>query len=220
MHATSVHTVIVLARPVAALRAVAQALAVRRRDVVLVTGDVPPRASDLLEHVRAADAARVDGFDRLDGRRLFAHRHDPLAGERRTDPRRVEPAQGPTGNGVWTLDLRSERPFHPDRLLERIEALGAGPVRGRGVFWVPTRPDSVCVWDGAGGQLSIGGLGTWGSAPARTRLVLTGTSDRRADLREAFRGALLTDAEWDAGLAPWLGSDDVLAPWLGERRHA
>jgi G3E family GTPase len=203
-------------------RAVGEAVAaqVAHADVVLMAGDVPPRTSDLLEHVRAADAARVDGFGRLDARRLFAHRHDPLTGERRTDPRRVQPAHGPTDHGVWTLDLRSERPFHPERLLQRIEDLGAGRVRGRGVFWVPTRPDSVCVWDGAGGQLSIGGLGTWGADRPRTRLVLTGTGDERALLREAFHAALLTQDEWDAGLAPWLGSADVLEPWLGERHHA
>ncbi|GGC16097.1 GTP-binding protein [Cellulomonas carbonis] len=203
-------------------RAVGEALAAQlgHADVVVVAGDVPPVASDLVDHVRAADSERVDGLDRLDVGALLAHRHDPLAGERRTDPRRAAPARTPGDNGVWTLDLHSDRPFHPERLLDRIEDLGAGPVRGRGVFWVPTRPDSVCVWDGSGGQLSIGGMGEWGRHVPRTRLVITGTGDQQELLREAFEDALVTEDEWRVGLAPWLGSADVLAPWLGDRHPA
>ena len=57
--------------------------------------------------------------------------------------------------GAWRLDLRSERPIHPVRFQEELEILGGGPRRSRGCFWVPTRPDDICVWDGAGGQASV-----------------------------------------------------------------
>jgi hypothetical protein len=76
------------------------------------------------------------------------------------------------------------------------------------------------VWDGAGGQLSLGTLGDWGGTAPRTRLVITGVDDVRDDLRAALEEILLTPRELRAGLHRWLGRPDVLAPWLGERSAA
>jgi G3E family GTPase len=73
----------------------------------------------------------------------------------------ARPAPAHAGDRSWTLELHTPRPLHPERLLERIEELGAGRLRARGVFWVPNRPDSACLWDGAGGQLAVGDLGPW-----------------------------------------------------------
>lgn len=101
--------------------------------------------------------------------------------------------------------------------MAEVARLGRGRHRSRGSFWVPSRPDSVCVRDGAGGQLSVGALGAWGRRAAATRLVLTGVEDVRADLLAAFEDVLLTTDEHARGLHPWLGADDVLAPWLGDR---
>ncbi|NED95650.1 cobalamin biosynthesis protein CobW [Phytoactinopolyspora alkaliphila] len=42
----------------------------------------------------------------------------------------------------------------PGRLMRSIEQLGTGRVRARGRFWLPTRPQTLCLWDGAGGQSS------------------------------------------------------------------
>lgn len=205
-------------------RAVGEALAAQltHADVVAVSGDTVahPVGSDLIEHVRAHDGARVDGLHHLQHATVFGGRHDAAEGEARTDPRLVRASHGPTGAGVWTLDLRSERPFHPDRLLRRIEDLGAVPVRARGVFWVPSRPDSAYVWDGAGGQVGIGVVGPWDGRSPRTHLVVTGCGDEARGITRAFDDALLTEVEWNRGLASWLGRDDVLAPWLGDRRAA
>jgi len=203
-------------------RSVGEALAaqVGHADVVLVAGDPAehPVASDLLDHVRAADGRRVDGVYTADVGALLAGSHDTRAGDRRLDPRYAAPAPGaPTGHGVWTLDLRADRPLHPERLVAEVARLGRGRHRSRGRFWVPSRPDSVCVWDGAGGQLAVGELGTWGGQEPVTRLVFTGVEDVRADLLAAFEDVLLTAAEHARGLHPWLGADDVLAPWLGDR---
>jgi G3E family GTPase len=203
-------------------RAVGEALAaqVGHADVVLVAGDPAehPVASDLLDHVRAADGARVDGIYAADADALFAAAHDVRAGDRRLDPLHAAPVPGaPTGNGVWTLELAADRPMHPERLVEDVARLGQGAYRSRGHFWVPSRPDSVCVWDGAGGQLSVGALGTWGRRTPGTRLVVTGIEDVRADLLAAFEDLLLTPQEHARGLAPWLGAPDALAPWLGDR---
>jgi len=203
-------------------RSVGEALAaqVGHADVVLAAGDPRehPVASDLLDHVRAADGRRVDGVYAADAAALFAATHDLRAGERRLDPRSAAPVPGaPTAHGVWTLDLRADRPLHPERLVAEVERLGHGRHRSRGRFWVPSRPDSVCAWDGAGGQLSVGAVGTWGRRDPDTRLVFTGVADVRAELLAAFEDVLLTAEEHARGLHPWLGRDDVLAPWLGDR---
>lgn len=203
-------------------RAVGEALAAQlgHADVVLVAGDRAehPVASDLLDHVRAADGTRVDGIYAADVDGLLAGTHDVRAGDRRLDPRYAAPVPGaPTSHGVWTLDLRADRPLHPERLVAEVARLGQGRHRSRGHFWVPTRPDSVCGWDGSGGQLSVGAVGAWGRRPAATRLVFTGVEDVRADLLAAFEDVLLTADEHARGLAPWLGAADVLEPWLGDR---
>lgn len=206
-------------------RSVGEALAaqVAHADTVLVAGErrEHPVASDLLDHLRARDGRRVDGLHAVDLDGLRRAEHDVHRGDRRLDPLHVAPARGAsTEHGVWTLDLRSERPLHPERLVEHVRRLAPDRVRARGRFWVPSRPDSVCAWDGAGGQLSVGEAGSWGEAHPDTRLVLTGAGDERAALVEAFEDVLLTGAELGEGLAPWLGREDVLAPWLGERSWA
>lgn len=143
---------------------------------------------------------------------------DHMLGLRRRDVRYVEPYGGAVAHGTWTLDLSSERPFHPDRLLENIEELGSGRLRGRGRFWVPDRPDSICQWDGAGGQVSIGAVWRTDRELPTTRLVVIGIDPAdRPRVHDAFGRSLLTAREWEAGLAPWLGTEDLLAPWLGAR---
>lgn len=205
-------------------RAVAEVLAAQlgHADVVVAYGgavartEPGPRArlgSELVDHLRAPDSQRLDGIHELGAERLVDVHHDPCAGERRCDPRHVHVRR--SAGQVWTIELTSTRPFHPERLLERIEELGTGPVRSRGVFWLPNRPDSVCQWDGAGGQLYIGELGVWEDA-AFTRLVFTGVDPHeRERIRRVFDEVLAREDEVaDGGLA-WLGREDVLAPWLG-----
>ncbi len=126
---------------------------------------------------------------------------------------------------VWQLDLRSSLPFHPDRLHERLQGIGAGPHRSRGCFWLPSRPAQVCAWDGAGGQVSIGAAGPWGAAARHTRLVVTGLSaltgiGERDAIRAAFEQALLTTAEVDARPVSWNRLVDGFEPWLGAIRFA
>ncbi|EYR64597.1 cobalamin biosynthesis protein CobW [Actinotalea ferrariae CF5-4] len=203
-------------------RSVGEALAAQlaHADVVVATreGSTWPHAgSDLVDHLRARDGLRVDGLHGLDLPRLLTGRHETGQGEARLDPLLATAPHRTSPSGVWTLELTSPRPFHPERFVEHVGRLGCGRVRGRGVFWVANRPDSVVAWDGAGGQLSVGELGTWGRRTPFTRLVLTGTGDERPALREAFEEILLTDAEMHRGLGAWLDREDVLEPWLGAR---
>ncbi|MDN5600028.1 MAG: GTP-binding protein [Brachybacterium sp.] len=204
-------------------RSVGEALAAQTEyaDTLVVEGEAAGPGAELVEHLRAPEQRLVHGVFALPAAELLEGTLDHLLGLRRRDVRYVEPHGGPVEHGTWTLDLCSERPFHPDRLLENIEELGAGSLRGRGRFWVPDRPDSICQWDGAGGQVSIGAVWRAGRELPTTRLVVTGI-DRadRSRVREAFGRSLLTAREWEAGLEPWLGAEDLLAPWLGVRGAA
>lgn len=217
-------------------RAVGEVLAdlVEYADVLALsdgTGTVPAHAAAVLDELRrpgtrvVADpvvltAAALDVFDGLASR-------DWVRPENRRPvhlPPGVEPGQAdgvydasPGAHDVWTVLVDTWRPFHPERLMERIESVGGGSYRGRGCFWLPTHPDSLAVWAGAGGQLS---LGTAAGAPRRgprTRIVITGTDDRRDEVLRDLEQALMTDAELVRGLARWAGREDGFEPWLGER---
>lgn len=109
----------------------------------------------------------------------------------------------------------------PDRLLDRVADLGGGPRRSRGCFWLPTRPSVYGVWDGAGGQLSIGPGEAWGVRRRLTRIVVIGVDDGVEDLCVAFEDCLLTPAEIASRGPFWEVDTDGLEPWLGTiRRHA
>jgi G3E family GTPase len=200
-------------------RAFGEALAhqVEAADALLVPSEAPPRAAALLDHLVDPPVPRRLVHD-ADGRALVEHRRTRAAAFR-GDLMHVAGTGAAPREGVWTLDLQSWRPFHPQRLLDHIQSLGAGRVRGRGHFWLPTRPHLIGAWDGAGGQLSIGAHGHWTTAP-ETHLVITGTSPDPDALLTAFDAALMDDAELAEGLSQWRGRPDGLDAWLGEQRGA
>lgn len=194
---------------------------------------LPSEATDLLDELRrpgsriVADPAELSAADLADA-------FDPLAARAwvRHDDRRparlpvglvigegdgVHDASAP-GSDVWTLVVDTWRPFHPERLMENLESVGGGSYRGRGCFWLPTHPDSLAIWAGAGGQLSIGtAAGTPARGP-RTRIVITGLDDRRAEVQRDLDSALMTEAELARGLHRWVGREDGFEPWLGNRQ--
>ncbi|MGL5810470.1 MAG: GTP-binding protein [Nocardioides sp.] len=120
-----------------------------------------------------------------------------------------------TESGVWRLDLCSERPFHPIRFHDELTVLGGGPRRSRGCFWLPTRPRAVCVWDGAGGQASVGSIREWGGERPFTRITVLGLDGSRQEVVRAFHRCLLTDDELATRGLDWRESWDGLEPWLG-----
>lgn len=120
--------------------------------------------------------------------------------------------------GVWRLDLCSDRPLHPVRLHDELAILGHGPRRSRGCFWVPTRPDDVCGWDGVGGQVTIGSVDRWGRRePPLTRIVITGidSAEELPEIEAAFGRCLLSDDELACRGRAWKDTWDGLEPWLG-----
>jgi G3E family GTPase len=186
-------------------------------DVVVLDADPGVEATDLLHALARPGAPVVTGADRLDGAQLTADRHHHSLAAAWCSPE-LDIDLPPLGaSHAWRLDLRSSRPFHPDRLLDQIERLGSGAHRGRGCFWVPTRPGDMLEWSGAGGQLSIGGYSPWGRRTPVTRLVVTGLGTPPGDMTAAFEEILLTPQE-ARQQQPWDVLEDGLEPWLGDIR--
>lgn len=194
-------------------------------DVVTVHGDARPEALDLVRTLARPGALVVPDGSTVPVDRLLGGLHDHRATEAWVAETRSAMLPPTASPAVWRLDLRSDRPFHPDRLHERLEEIGAGPHRSRGCFWLPTRGGQVCGWDGAGGQVSIGALGPWGLRTVQTRIVVTGLTSltsaaEREALRAAFEACLLTDAEVGPNGPSWDRAADGFEPWLGDIRFA
>jgi G3E family GTPase len=217
-------------------RSVGEALAAQLEQVdLVVTTGTCATGSGLVDRLRGPGTRRLDGLHGLRAADLAAGRHDAVAAERRAHPLSAPGAMTArpevrAADRSWTLVLTAARPLHPERLLDRVEDLGTGPVRARGVFRVANRPDSACLWDGAGGQTCLADLGTWDQVAAgaepTTRLCVIGAGDPadadrlRRGIVTAFDAVVTTPQEIaDGGLA-WLGAHDVLAPWLGDRTPA
>ena len=194
--------------------------------VVNCEGDLGSRERDLLRELIRPEATIVSQPCDLEADLLVGSGRDRRSAYSFVDPTRRRPkaaADLHPDEGIlevtrvgdlWTIHLDSWRPLHPERLLANIEILGGRGLRGRGCFWLPTRPDALAAWNGAGGQLSIGTVDSWHGRRPRTRLVITGTGDSTRVLR-ALEETLATEAELAAGSSAWSG-DDGFDAWLGE----
>lgn len=120
---------------------------------------------------------------------------------------------------IWTQTFRSDRPFHPQRLMANLEELANWPVRTRGQFWLPTRPDQLCYWNGAGGALSIGSVPRDTGQQPVTSLFVVGSSEGRKEINAAFEASLLTDDELDQRGQLWEEFTDGFEQWLGPIRQ-
>ncbi|WP_331714692.1 GTP-binding protein [Auraticoccus cholistanensis] len=192
-------------------------------DLLAVTGASDAEGRALLRALARPGVELVTDTSRLDGRGLLEGLHQHARTEAWVSPTRPPTVPLVVNRHTWSLELSSVRPFHPERLLDGIELLGSAGVRTRGCFWLPTRPGDVGVWDGAGGQLSIGTGSPWGSTRPFTRISVTGTTASRVRigrLREDFDRLLLDDAEIEARGMLWEAFSDGFEPWLGAIRRA
>lgn len=188
-------------------------------DVVVVTDAADPSGVELVRTLARPGAHVISGAEMVDAALVSSNLHHHSVTNTWATPvfsEALEPVPSPH---VWRVDLHSPRAFHPARLLEGLESLGGGRHRSRGCFWLPTRPGQVLVWDGAGGQLSIGNGETWGKRAARTRLVLTGIGSAPRYLDDAFAEMLLTPPEAGARSTLWRVAEDGFEPWLGPVRE-
>lgn len=182
---------------------------------VLITPDADPVAADLIDVLRRPSSRRIEDGCLLDTATLAGQWHDHLATGLWTAPEREADLNQPATGEVWTLDLRSAHGFHPERLGDHFEILSNGPLRTRGCFHLPTRPFDIGIWDGAGGQLSIGTGARWGRLMPFTRLTVVGLRDdvaRKGEITAAFHQTLLRP---DERRLDWLVDHDGYEPWLG-----
>lgn len=185
-------------------------------DVVTLNGPVAPSDLDLVRTLARPGAHVVTDTADLDPLLVTGQLHSHGRTHAWIDPAGTDTTSAPASASVWTADLRSTRAFHPGRLLDGLDALGSGRHRSRGCFWLPTRPHRLLVWDGAGGQLSVGDGGPWAGRSPRTRILLTGLGTAPVHLQAAFDAMLLTEQE--RGSTSWQVTDDGFEPWLGEIR--
>ena len=189
---------------------------VEHADLVVVAGDTSPVGLDLLRTLARPGALVVPGVEHLEGSVAVSERHHHPLTRAWSDPLRPLGALGPqrASERVWTVDLGSPRAFHPHRLRTRLDELGGGRHRSRGCFWLPTRPGDVLVWDGSGGQLSIGTRGTWARRTPYTHLSFVGAGSEPAHLTDSFGDLLLAhDEVWRPG-----HREDGFERWLGPIR--
>ena len=68
--------------------------------------------------------------------------------------------------GVRSFVYRARRPFHPQRLHDRLYQEWDGVLRSKGFFWLATRLDKIGVWSQAGciARLDFGGF-WWAAVP-------------------------------------------------------
>ncbi len=191
-------------------------------DVVALFGQTPDAALELVRHLSRPGAVVTCDWPEMPAEQLLPGLHEHDASEAWVGEVHDGPSREGEGNHVWSMELTASRPVHPGRLREHVEVLGGGPFRTRGCFWLASRPGAICVWDGAGGQLSVGVSGSWGHSTPMTRILVTGLreDDARDELRRAFRACLLTDAELRGRGHAWDVDTDGLEPWLGPIRLA
>ncbi|WP_375425799.1 CobW family GTP-binding protein [uncultured Friedmanniella sp.] len=198
-------------------RSVGEAVAaqVEFADDVVTVDRASAAAETLLAHLVAPTSRLHVGWDSVAADHLVGVRHDTETARRRMDPLQVQPSSCRDEHGIWTVELSAHQPLDPGRLLRHVEALGSGRVRARGHFWLASRPDVACVWDGSGGQLAIGHLGPWRQRRPGSRIVVTGSDpDDRRRIVDTFSRVLTTAADLSTAWASQL-VDDGFTPWLG-----
>lgn len=186
-------------------------------DALICVDGADQTASELLAALARPGAGIHTGLFGPSAAELLTTDHDTARSEAWTATVRREPLAPPAGRQVWQLDLVAERPFHPERFMAEIEALGSGRHRSRGCFWLASRPHEVCAWEGSGGHLSIGVVDAWQDERPLTRLVITGdwSSEQVNQLAVRFHRCLLTDVELAERGARWRVAEDGFEPWLG-----
>ncbi|WP_456695434.1 GTP-binding protein [Aeromicrobium sp. P5_D10] len=187
-------------------------------DSIVVVGEIDETDRHLVSMLLRPDAGEVLDHLQLDTASIVGARRHHDDAEAWVDPGHTQPVGLVRTGKAWTVELRSDRPFHPERLMANLEHLGGGARRSRGCFWLPTRHDSVCEWDGAGGQLSVG-VCEHGTSEPHTRILVTGIDDDRDELVALFHRCLLTDDEIAVRGTIWESDEDGYEPWLGPIRQ-
>lgn len=198
-------------------RSVGEALAalIEYADSIVIVNEMTAEDRDLVQALSRPGVPLYVDHRSCEVINLLQHKRAYDAAESWVDPAGTSVVGVREIGQAWTVELRSDRPFHPDRLLKYLPELGGGRRRSRGCFWLPTRPSCICVWDGAGGQLSVGNEGPHPALAPHTRILVTGTDEDRDELYQVFEQCLLTDDEISKRGRIWEAIHDGFEPWLG-----
>ncbi len=136
--------------------------------------------------------------------------------------------------GVTSFVYRARVPFHPARLWRFLESRwpalpdAPGVLRSKGVFWLPSAPQTMWVWSQAGRHRQFHAVGRWWADVPRERwptdpgliadtervwderlgdrrqeIVFIGIGLDESKLRTALDVCLLTEEEFHIGEAAW-----------------
>lgn len=198
-------------------RGLAETLAgiVEYADAVQLLGPADAAGTDLLNALRRPSSLLATDWADLPGGQLVTGIHAHRQAEKWVAEVRRHDLPALDSDHVWSLDLCADRPLHPDRFASALETMCVGSHRIRGCVWLPTRA-TVCVLDGAAGQVRLGAHGPWNGAPT-SRLTVVGLRDHAepTDICRAFADCALTDDELLARGTRWNVRRDGLEPWLG-----
>lgn len=179
---------------------------------VIVTANTPTNAGvELVRALARPETRIITGSEQADASLATDLLHNLQRTRTWASPLRSLALPDIELTSAWRVDLRSDQAFHPERLLDGLERLGAGRHRSKGCFWLPTRPGDALEWAGAGGQVSIGTGAEWKQMTPHTRLVLTGLGTPPTHQHAAFESMLLQPGEqyirttYEDGFEPWLG---------------
>jgi len=99
--------------------------------------------------------------------------------------------------GIASFVYRSQKPFHPNRLMDWIMDWPVEVVRAKGFLWVATRNEAAVLLSQAGPSLGIEHAGQWDleNGVKMTELVMIGIDMDQSGLVKGLDRCLLTDEE-------------------------
>ncbi|CEG21522.1 Putative metal chaperone YciC [Planococcus massiliensis] len=99
--------------------------------------------------------------------------------------------------GITSFVYRSQKPFHPERLMAWMLEWPVEVVRAKGFLWIASRDDAAVLLSQAGPSLSIEYAGAWDLdyGVKMTELVLIGISMDQQELTDSLSQCLLAEDE-------------------------
>lgn len=100
--------------------------------------------------------------------------------------------------GIASFVYRSQRPFHPERLMNWIMDWPVEVIRAKGFLWLATRDDTAVLLSQAGPSLGIEGAGKWGMEYGikMTELVFIGIDMDQQQITADLDQCQLTEHEY------------------------